>query len=192
MKTLPLAAVDRLLHRTQAVPHLARTLTHAALDNARRSLETVSRSVDERRLLQASLPAASVPGDLGAVDRDECLALLSTSSTGRLAYVARAGVPDIVPVNYSLSGDHVLIRTGSGPKLQAAQRRETVAFEVDQIDEADHSGWSVVVAGRLRVVEPNEPLEGPVPWATGPRRHLLLLETTRITGRRLVGDALPR
>lgn len=189
MRALDLHALDRALHGPTAVLRATKHLTHGALDNARRSVEEITRSVDDRRRLQDGLSGPYGPGDLGTLDRDECLRLLSEGSVGRLAYIARAGVPDIVPVNYTMTDDRLLIRSGSGPKLQAAERNDIVAFEVDEVDEATRSGWSVVVTGRLNVVPANESVAGalPQPWATGPRRHLMCLQLGRVSGRRLVG-----
>jgi hypothetical protein len=176
------------LHRPAAVVRATRQLTHGALDNARRSFEEITRSVEDRQRLQDALADPRRPGDLGSLDRAECLRLLASRSVGRLAYVARTGVPDIVPVNYVLADGQLLIRSGSGPKLQAAERGDTVAFEVDELDEGNRSGWTVVVTGRLSRAHPSEAVSSlPVPWATGPRRHLMRLELQRVTGRRLVG-----
>ena len=184
-----LRVLDRALHRPTAVLRATKQLTHGALDNARRSFEEISRSVDDRRHLQKDLLQPQGPGDLGSLTRADCLELLGTQVIGRLAYVARAGVPDIVPVNYVLSDGQILIRSGSGPKLQAAERKDTVAFEVDALDEASRSAWSVVVSGQLSLISPAESVSGalPEPWATGPRRHLMRLQLGRVTGRRLVG-----
>lgn len=186
-----LRVLDRALHRPTAVLRATKQLTHGALDNARRSFEEISRSVDDRRRLQQDLLQPQLPGDLGSLNREECLEQLGTQVIGRLAYVARAGVPDIVPVNYVLVDDQIVIRSGSGPKLQAAERRDTVAFEVDAFDELSRSAWSVVVSGRLSLVSPTESLSGllPEPWANGPRRHLMRLELGRVSGRRLLGLA---
>lgn len=187
---IELRAIDRALHGPTAVVRATRHLTRGALDNARRSYEDITRSVDDRRRLQVALAEPQRPGDLGSLDRDECLRLVGTRSVGRLAYVARAGTPDIVPVNYALAQQQLFILSGTGPKLQAAQRNDLVAFEVDEVDEESRSGWSVVVTGRLSVVAPSESLPGvlPQPWATGPRRHLMRLQLGRVTGRRLVGS----
>lgn len=192
-------AVDaRLVERAWRAPGQAirngvrfpRSLTAGALDNARRSRDEIARTVAERRRLRDGLSRTQEPGDLTELDDTECLALLASRSLGRLAYVARAGVPDLVPVNYALQGRDVMMRSGAGPKLQAAQRRDVVAFEVDDIDEERRSGWSVVVVGRLLLVPPETVMPGwtPMPWASGPRRHLMRLQTRRITGRQLLGD----
>lgn len=93
-----------------------------------------------------------------------------------------------MPVNYRLHDGRVLVRSGPGPKLQAAERGDVVAFEVDEIDQDARSGRSVVVVGRARRLTTAEAqaLEGgPEPWAAGPRRHVLAVDLRRVTGRRL-------
>ncbi len=122
------------------------------------------------------------------MDRAECLALLASDSVGRLA-VDEGGVPLILPVNYGLDGERVMLRTGDGAKLEAVHR--PVCFEIDHFDRVDHSGWSVVVRGRLEEVaaadrprfeQMNLP---PRPWADGARDHILYIEPTVITGRKV-------
>lgn len=182
--------LDRLSHRTPSnLATAVRLVTQGALDNARRAAEEITTAVNERRLLTRSqdLPAA---GDLARLTPTECRALLATRSIGRLAYIARTGVPDIVPVNYVMDGQALVVRSAPGPKLQAAERREIVAFEVDDIDEISHTGWSVVVVGpasRVPVEDTAHPGgPRPTPWASGPRRHTIRIEPRRIDGRRLL------
>lgn len=166
----------------------ARFLTHGALENARRAQYELSAAVRDRRQLGDDLTDGVGAGTLDRLSQEECEELLSSRSVGRLAYVARAGLPDIVPVNYRFDGEAIVIRSGPGPKLQAAERRELVAFEVDDVDERTHSGWSVVVHGVARQVaqEPVSDEDGPHPWAQGPRRHTIMIPADRVVGRRLV------
>jgi nitroimidazol reductase NimA-like FMN-containing flavoprotein (pyridoxamine 5'-phosphate oxidase superfamily) len=164
----------------------------SALANARTAVESITAAVGERaelmRLLVHDDRPDAHPGDLIALSRDACLDLLRTRSVGRLVYVARAGVPDVVPVNYVVYGEDVLIRSGPGPKLQAAERRDVVAFEVDDIDEAARRGWSVVVHGTAQLLSMTDARHLPAdthPWASGPRSHVIRVQTQRVTGRRL-------
>lgn len=173
-----LSRIDAAVRRPWQVWQSAQHLTAGALSNAAHSLETIRRSVGDRVELSATTEV---------LDEQECRDLLASRTVGRLAYVARAGCPEIVPVNYRYVDGRLVIRSAPGPKLQAAERRETVAFEVDELDEVTRSGWSVVVHGRASVLRPEqEPREGAVPWAPGPRRHVLEVVPTRISGRRLV------
>lgn len=85
------------------------------------------------------------------LERDECLLLLATHRLGRVA-VSLGALPTVLPVNFRLVGDRIVFRAAVDPRLEAAMRDAVVAFEVDEIDEIDHTGWSVVVTGIARAV----------------------------------------
>ena len=86
---------------------------------------------------------------LQVLDRSECLELLRSVPVGRIG-VTSGALPTILPVNFLLDGDRVLIRTGRGSKLDAATRNAVVAFEADDVDAFARVGWSVVVTGVAR------------------------------------------
>lgn len=88
---------------------------------------------------------------LEVLDRGECLQLLDQVTLGRVA-VTTAALPTILPVNFRRDGDRIVFRTGEGTKLAAATRNAVVAFEVDEFNPVDHTGWSVVVTGVARPV----------------------------------------
>lgn len=165
----------------------------SSLENARSATSAIRQAVLERaRLAPAAEGRPREPGAIGRLSDTECRALLARHSVGRLAYVARAGVPDLVPVNYALHNGDVLVASGPGPKLQAADRHDSVVLEVDELDEDRRTGRSVVVAGRARrldtcevqsLLESNASL--PQPWVAGARRHLLRITSTRVDGRAL-------
>ncbi len=127
---------------------------------------------------------------LEPIPRDECVRLLATQQVGRLA-VVDGDRPLIFPVNFVAEGDHVVIRTAEGSKLDFSRLRR-VAFEVDHIDAEQRTGWSVVVQGigheittaldplseRLRSLEL-------VSWLSGERSHIIRIDAERVTGRRL-------
>lgn len=170
--------------------HMLTVLFSTAITNARRSVSDISRSITDRRALDPVVgdePAG--PGVVHRLSRDECLRLLESRAVGRYAYVASARALDVVPVNYvSRSDGSIVFRSGPGPKLSAADRRDVVAFQVDDIDEDRHTGWSVLVTGRARRLRYGEvtALERmPHPWAAGPRNNLVVIEPTHIEGRRL-------
>jgi nitroimidazol reductase NimA-like FMN-containing flavoprotein (pyridoxamine 5'-phosphate oxidase superfamily) len=82
---------------------------------------------------------------LEPLSRELCETLLASATTGRLAVVVD-DQPHIVPVNYVADGATVVFRTAPGTVLtESALQR--VAFEVDGIDEARRTGWSVTVQG---------------------------------------------
>lgn len=133
---------------------------------------------------EASSPAQGLE-DLSV---DECLELLERSYLGRLAFV-RDGVPQMLPVNYRFHEGSVVFRTGYGTLLDTVHLSR-VAFEIDALDPATHSGWSVVVHGKAQeVTDPAElerlrelPLR---PWAPGARDHYVRILGSAITGRRI-------
>lgn len=126
---------------------------------------------------------------LEVLDRDECLRLLARATLGRIG-VSSGALPTVVPVNFCLDGDRILVRTGEGSKLDAATRNAVVAFEVDDFDPMYHSGWSVVVTGVARpVADPGElaaleraPLTR---WAPRGDGTVIAISTDMVSGRRI-------
>lgn len=126
---------------------------------------------------------------LEVLDREECLRLLDGATLGRVA-VTSAALPSVLPVNYRLSGDRIVFRTGEGTKLAAATRNAVVAFEVDDFDPVQHTGWSVVVTGVARpVVDPVDLAAlqdmGIARWASGPDGHVVEVSLELVSGRRI-------
>ena len=161
-----------------------------AIANARRAAGSLARSNADRRSLAPPDEASDGSGALRRLTRAECLQLLTSRRVGRFAHVESARALDVVPVNFVSRADGaILFRTGPGPKLSAAERGDVVAFEVDDIDETRMTGWSVLVVGRAKRLRRAD-VDGmaaalPQPWAMGPRHHVVLIEPTRIEGRRL-------
>ena len=127
----------------------------------------------------------------------ECRELLDGHHFGRFGFVDYVGVfPSIIPVNYLLDGDKIVIRTDAGSKLAAALRGAPVAFEVDGVDEAHQVGWSVVVRGHAEEVtdagELAELRQTPlVPWHPGPKPHYVRINASQVIGRRIRIADLP-
>jgi nitroimidazol reductase NimA-like FMN-containing flavoprotein (pyridoxamine 5'-phosphate oxidase superfamily) len=121
----------------------------------------------------------------------ECWELLQRHRPrlGRLAFVD-SGWPLVLPVNYLAVGAQLYIRTAPGSKLLAAAKLQQVTFEVDDVDEGREQGWSVLAFGRLRMVTDEAEVEDiaqrPLkPWAEGDRKHLLRMDVSVVSGRRL-------
>jgi nitroimidazol reductase NimA-like FMN-containing flavoprotein (pyridoxamine 5'-phosphate oxidase superfamily) len=122
----------------------------------------------------------------------ECLDLLDTAPVGRLVFTERA-LPAVHPVNFLRHGRSIIVRTGTGSKLDAARRGDVVAFEADHIDPDSQTGWSVLVVGHASVVNDVERLVAVLdfehrPWVRGRAAHVIQIATERVTGRRLVLD----
>jgi uncharacterized protein len=121
--------------------------------------------------------------------RSECFQLLADEPVGRLALVDDRG-PIVLPVNFILDKHTLLVRSAEGTKLNVLGPGDKVAFEVDRIDAASGTGWSVLVRGEaIEVTDPVElarlralPLH---PWAPGPKHHFLRILPAVITGRRI-------
>lgn len=137
--------------------------------------------------------AADEPQDvrtgLFELSEDECWRRLRSEEVGRLA-VSVGGYPDIFPVNYRVWEGSIVVRTEAGTKLAAATLGHAVAFEIDQVDRAAKSGWSVVVSGTARepehledVVELDE-LDLDI-WVSTPKSRWLVITPESITGREL-------
>lgn len=164
-------------------------LSPGAVANARTAAAAISEQVTDRTRLDPDA-ADDAPGALSRLSVAECRELLASRQVGRLAYIARPGVPDVVPVNYALHGDDVLVRSGVGPKLQAAERGDVIVLQVDDVDETAHTGWSVVAAGPAQRLSPARvralpPDTLPAAWANGPRHSVIRIRPTRVEGRRL-------
>jgi uncharacterized protein len=123
----------------------------------------------------------------------ECLELLNGGVVGRVAMSTPTG-PRIVPVNYAMHGDQVVVRTSPFSELGTYAAGAEVAFEIDHLDFDHHQGWSVVVVGRAaHVDDPDEVYEirrtwEPRPWADGQRNLFLTITPRQVTGRRLGTD----
>jgi nitroimidazol reductase NimA-like FMN-containing flavoprotein (pyridoxamine 5'-phosphate oxidase superfamily) len=135
--------------------------------------------------------AMTPPSHTGLVELspEECWRLLEAAGAGRLA-VTVGTTPDIFPVNYRVKDGEIVIRTEAGTKLAAATLMSAVAFEIDEIDHAQHKGWSVVVKGYGR--EPVTLDEGVAPdeldiepWVDVPKTRWLVITPTEVTGRRI-------
>jgi hypothetical protein len=129
--------------------------------------------------------------DLETLAAGDCFDLLRQASIGRLVFVDEEG-PVAVPVNYAMAGQEIVIRVEGGTK-RAAMGQPMLAFEVDDIDGEEQSGWSVIARGIGREV-PIEDVPGllqrleghpPRPWAEGIHNVWLAITPQRVTGRRL-------
>ena len=133
--------------------------------------------------------AQGAVGSWQELARSECFGLLAGARLGRIALVDDQG-PAVFPVNFILDNYTVVFRTDAGSKLDAACRGSRVAFEIDGMDAATRSGWSVLVRGEaIEVTSPAEVRRlgdiAPVPWAPGAKVHVVRILPAVVTGRRI-------
>ena len=97
-----------------------------------------------------------LPGShLVAMTASECLARLGSGShVGRIAFADSDRIL-IIPINYLLDESTVVFRTYEYSLLNKLEGAD-VAFEVDNHRPLEHSGWSVLVQGRVKRL-----IEGP-------------------------------
>ena len=120
----------------------------------------------------------------------ECESLLRAGVVGRLALSTPNG-PHVIPINYSVVDDAIIVRTSPYSLLGTYGRGSTVAFEIDQFDHEYQRVWSVVARGRAEFVSDDAELDHiravwqPRPWASGNRGMHVRLRWDELTGRRL-------
>ena len=128
---------------------------------------------------------------LDVLSPDDCYAALTEEAIGRVVYADEDG-PAAVPVNFALAGRDIVFRSDPGSKI-GGLRDGPVAFEVDHIDPATRTGWSVLVRGAAEIVEVEhvpmllERINGapPLPWKKGIHGVWVVITPKTVTGRRL-------
>jgi nitroimidazol reductase NimA-like FMN-containing flavoprotein (pyridoxamine 5'-phosphate oxidase superfamily) len=127
------------------------------------------------------------PGSFAELSEAECQELLAQHTAGRVGFMAPDG-PQILPVTYQYRNGDVIFRTSPAGALSGLVRRTSVAFEIDDIEEQNKSGWSVLVLGFAEAIAHNYLLTsawetGPVPWADGVRNLFIEIKPRKISGR---------
>jgi nitroimidazol reductase NimA-like FMN-containing flavoprotein (pyridoxamine 5'-phosphate oxidase superfamily) len=130
---------------------------------------------------------------LEVLGRAECLRLLALTTIGRIGFTSGA-LPAVLPMNFRVSGDRILVRTRRGTKLDAALQNAVVAFEADDFDQTNRSGWSVAVTGLVTVVSDpvdlNRAYQMPIArWAPMGNETVLAISTEFVSGRRIIPGA---
>lgn len=131
--------------------------------------------------------------EMQRLTRSDCFQLLAGNRFGRLAVNIGGTAPAIRPVNYVLDerSQSIVFRTDYGSKLFGLLTSGKAAFEIDGVDHASQTGWSVIVVGVTEeIVNPLEVrrLEhgGLEPWAPGPKPCWMRIRAQTVSGRRIV------
>jgi uncharacterized protein len=88
---------------------------------------------------------------MAVLSEAECFARIGRNGIGRVGLNIGA-LPAILPVMYAVHDGDVYFRSSRGAKLTAASNHAVIAFEVDDSDCVDHSGWSVMIVGQAELV----------------------------------------
>ncbi len=125
----------------------------------------------------------------------EAVQLLALGEVGRVG-ITMGALPAIFPVNYRLIDGSIMFRTAPGSKMAAAAAGAVVAFEVDDYQLADRSGWSVLAVGPAQLVDEAEATrlvlaERLEPFADGQRTAVVRIDPVFVSGRRIVHASTP-
>lgn len=134
----------------------------------------------------------TVEPEMKALSSVECYRLLASRAIGHLGVVCD-NYPLIIPVNYGLDQDIIVIRTDPGTVVARADFHN-VTFQVDDLNLEHHSGWSILVCGQAEGLTPaHSPelvartrLTDVHPWVTGERDHWMRIIPHGISGRRII------
>jgi nitroimidazol reductase NimA-like FMN-containing flavoprotein (pyridoxamine 5'-phosphate oxidase superfamily) len=152
---------------------------------------------DRRRLgviaMSAATPATpATPAALVELDRGECLRLLATAAVGRIVVLTAGQAPVIRPVNFVFDerSQSVVFRCTGGTKLIALLGAARAWFEIDEIDAARRTGWSVIVAGVTEPVTQSHEVARLArlalhSWVAGPDAHWFGIRARVVSGWRL-------
>jgi nitroimidazol reductase NimA-like FMN-containing flavoprotein (pyridoxamine 5'-phosphate oxidase superfamily) len=119
---------------------------------------------------------------------EECFDLLGSKHVGRVAFTVDG--PVILPVNYVVDRESIIVRTSPYGYLGRCLRRCEAAFGVDEINEGTGAGWTVLVRGSAADLAGHEARhlqQHPRSWADGVHSLYLRIVPRMITGRRYCG-----
>ncbi|WP_168929502.1 pyridoxamine 5'-phosphate oxidase family protein [Nocardioides sp. GY 10113] len=134
-------------------------------------------------------PERWFPSHIREIPEEDCRELLAAHEVGRVAYSVGDGrAPVVVPVNYTMEGDALLLRLGPNSNIAHHLQSTPASFEIDDYETYNQSGWSVLARGHSRWVDAADhpASQRLLPWAEGRRTLVVLLEIQELTGRRLL------
>ncbi|MDX6230120.1 MAG: hypothetical protein QOI76_3510 [Frankiales bacterium] len=151
---------------------------------------TLEPGLHHHRHQDAEASTTRVAHVVSRLPRADCLLLLGSVPVGRVAFVVN-GPPLVLPVNFTLIGNNIVIRTAAmSPLAELARAHRLVSFEVDEIDESSRLGWSVLCHGPTRVAheqgDHDQAAQDLVrPWFGGDRHTVVVVTPSDISGRRI-------
>ncbi len=131
------------------------------------------------------------PNGLEILDRGQCLALLSSTSVGRIG-VSMDALPAVLPMTFVLLGENIVIPTSNETTLAAAVDQNVVAFEADGRDATSGGAWSVMVRAIAHLADGSSYAGHPAfdrlpTWGPAGLNRVISMSTAVVTGRRSPG-----
>jgi nitroimidazol reductase NimA-like FMN-containing flavoprotein (pyridoxamine 5'-phosphate oxidase superfamily) len=133
-------------------------------------------------------------GQLTELARDECIRLLALTRFGRLAVSPPdwRAPPIIRPVTYVFdrTSQSIVFRSARGSKFTALLLSGQAAFEIDGIEPATKTGWSVIVEGPIEEITDTAEIYRLQrlklhPWAPGEKPHWIRIRAITVSGRQI-------
>ena len=127
---------------------------------------------------------------LEVLTHSECATRLAGGCVGRVGFIV-AGRPHVLPVNYAMDDEATVVFRTTGGSILTNVIGHAVVFEVDGLDEAKRTGWSVCVYGFGRELTAAQELNSRLQtmsllsWATGRRDRWIAITGNELTGRRI-------
>ncbi|MFL5928825.1 MAG: pyridoxamine 5'-phosphate oxidase family protein [Gaiellaceae bacterium] len=142
-------------------------------------------------------PIVDSSNQLEEIDRRECFQLLGGTRFGRLAVSPPDwGTPPVIrPLTYVFdpTSQSIVFRSARGSKFTAMLLSGQAAFEIDAIDPATETGWSVIALGPVDEIRDGAELHRLEqlelhPWAPGEKPHWIRLRVNVVSGRRITSS----
>jgi transcriptional regulator with XRE-family HTH domain len=132
--------------------------------------------------------AAARPA-LEMLDDDECWTLIGDRGIGRIALFADdEKAPVVLPLNYATAGHELYVETLVGNVVHSTIERSggqcTASFEIDRIDDALRTGWSVLLRGDASIADSTAAASHP--WIGTEGTAAVRVHPHEVTGRRIV------
>lgn len=120
------------------------------------------------------------------IDADECRRLLGDAVVGRVSWVSAEHGIQVLPVNYGVVGEQIVLRVATGTVLEELASGVDVAFQVDDLDRTTGTGWAVLAQGTTARWTGEVPVI--TPWALGSRELAVAITPTHLSGRSVSAD----
>lgn len=130
------------------------------------------------------------------LDRGEAMRLLASIDHGRVVFT-RDALPAIRPVNHLVDAGQVIVRTRLTSAVSTTVRSHdghgiVVAYEADDLDPQQRTGWSVAITGRATTITDPERVahyeQALQPWVNMAMDTVIAIDPEIVTGIRIIAN----